>query len=79
VESPMPARKTVTPPPAAPAAHLRGVARAAAAARRDAAACADLASLPVQHAHAAGIDVGDATHWVCRPTTTWPPSRASAT
>jgi transposase len=61
----MPARKTVTPPPAAPAAHLRGVARAAEAARRDAAACADLASLPVQHAHAAGIDVGDATHWVC--------------
>ena len=61
----MPARKTVTPPPAAPAAHRRGVARAAEAARRDAAACAELASLPVQHAHAAGIDVGDATHWVC--------------
>lgn len=29
------------------------------------AACADLASLPVQHGKAAGIDVGDATHWVC--------------
>jgi transposase len=28
-------------------------------------ACADLASLAVQHAQAAGIDVGDATHWVC--------------
>lgn len=31
----------------------------------DAEACAKLASLPVQHDHAAGIDVGDATHWVC--------------
>jgi transposase len=28
-------------------------------------ACAKLASLPIQQAHAAGIDVGDATHWVC--------------
>jgi transposase len=28
-------------------------------------ACAKLASLPVQNHHAAGIDVGDATHWVC--------------
>ena len=27
--------------------------------------CAKLVSLPVQHQHAAGIDVGDATHWVC--------------
>ena len=27
--------------------------------------CAKLASLPVQHAHAAGIDVGDSSHWVC--------------
>ena len=27
--------------------------------------CAKLVSLPVQHAHAAGIDVGDSTHWVC--------------
>jgi transposase len=26
---------------------------------------AELASLPVQHPHAAGIDVGDASHWVC--------------
>jgi transposase len=34
-------------------------------ARRDAEECAKLASLPVQHAHAAGIDVGDATHWAC--------------
>jgi transposase len=28
-------------------------------------ACAELATMPVQHAHAAGIDVGDASHWVC--------------
>jgi transposase len=31
----------------------------------DASACADLKALPVQHSKAAGIDVGDATHWVC--------------
>jgi transposase len=29
------------------------------------AACAELAALAVQHPKAAGIDVGDATHWVC--------------
>jgi len=28
-------------------------------------ACAELASLAIQQTHAAGIDVGDATHWVC--------------
>ena len=28
-------------------------------------ACAELTSLAVQHPKAAGIDVGDATHWVC--------------
>ena len=28
-------------------------------------ACAKLASLPVRHRQAAGIHVGDATHWVC--------------
>jgi transposase len=33
--------------------------------RREAEECARLASLPVQHTHAAGIDVGDSTHWVC--------------
>ena len=33
--------------------------------RREAAAAAEVAALPVQHAHAAGIDVGDASHWVC--------------
>ncbi|MFN4261910.1 MAG: transposase [Gemmataceae bacterium] len=26
---------------------------------------AELASLPIQQAHAAGIDIGDATHWMC--------------
>jgi transposase len=26
---------------------------------------ADLESLPIRHPHAAGIDVGDRTHWVC--------------
>jgi transposase len=29
------------------------------------ASTAELESLPVQHTHAAGIDVGDLTHWVC--------------
>jgi transposase len=33
--------------------------------RQEAAEAAKLASLPVQHSQAAGIDVGDATHWVC--------------
>ena len=33
--------------------------------RRQTEECARLASLPVQHHHAAGIDVGDASHWVC--------------
>ena len=31
----------------------------------EASACAELAALPVQHVKAAGIDVGDTTHWVC--------------
>ena len=31
----------------------------------EAAACAELVSLAVQHPKAAGIDVGDASHWVC--------------
>ena len=35
------------------------------AARREAEECAKLASLPVKHSHAAGIDVGDSSHWVC--------------
>jgi hypothetical protein len=28
-------------------------------------ACAELAALALTHAKAAGIDVGDASHWVC--------------
>jgi transposase len=33
--------------------------------RRDAEAAARVAGLPVRHDHAAGIDVGDVSHWVC--------------
>ena len=33
--------------------------------RHEAEVCAKIAALPVQHAHAAGIDVGDLTHGVC--------------
>jgi transposase len=44
---------------------LRSIGRMAERARRDADECAQLASLPIQHTHAAGIDVGDAAHWVC--------------
>jgi transposase len=34
-------------------------------ATRQARQAAELAALPVQHPHAAGIDVGDQSHWVC--------------
>jgi transposase len=37
--------------------------------RREAEACAQLASLPVTQPHAAAIDVGDRSHWVCVETT----------
>src|SRR5262245_51006887 len=47
------------------AADLRRAARIAEQTRREAEACAKLASMPVQNSHAAGIDVGDASHWVC--------------
>jgi len=53
-------------PPAARGAEIR---RFADETRREAEECARVASLPVQHAHAAGIDVGDSTHWVCVDTT----------
>jgi transposase len=43
----------------------RRAARSAEQARRQAEQCAKIATLPVQHGHAAGIDVGDSTHWVC--------------
>ncbi len=44
---------------------LRRAARAAEQARRQAEECARLVSLPVRHERAAGIDVGDASHWAC--------------
>jgi len=47
------------------ASDLRRAARRAEQARRDAQECAKLTALPVRHEHAAGIDVGDASHWVC--------------
>jgi transposase len=47
------------------AADLRRAARSAAQARRQAEECAKIAAMPIKHEHAAGIDVGDATHWVC--------------
>jgi len=45
--------------------HLKRMGRIAEQAKQAAEECAKLVSLPVQHTHAAGIDVGDATHWVC--------------
>jgi transposase len=47
------------------ARELRRAARRTEQARREVEECAKVAALPVQHPHAAGIDVGDATHWVC--------------
>jgi transposase len=58
-----PADTTACQPPASP--DLRRLARRTEQARREAEECAKLAALPVQHAHAAGIDVGDTTHWAC--------------
>jgi len=43
----------------------RRAGRIAEQARRQAEECAQVAALPVQHEHAAGIDVGDSSHWVC--------------
>jgi transposase len=50
-------------------ADLRRAARIAERLRAEAEACAKLAAQPVRHEHAAGIDVGDASHWVCVDTT----------
>lgn len=44
---------------------LRRAARLAERARREAEECAKVASMPVRNEHAAGIDVGDCTHWAC--------------
>ena len=55
----------VAPSPQPSAPDLGRAARLRDLDRRAAEECAKVASLPVQHAHAAGIDVGDASHWVC--------------
>jgi transposase len=65
-QQPPPAHPTPTPAhPRSPAADFRRATRLTERARREAEECARLAALPVQHRHAAGIDVGDASHWVC--------------
>jgi transposase len=58
---------TATPPKrlAKAAKKQRRADRHAEKTRQEAEACAKIAALPVQHRHAAGIDVGDASHWVC--------------
>ena len=58
-----PAPPTCSPP--RPPDDLRRLARSAAQQRRAAEECAKIAALPVRHHHAAGIDAGDASHWVC--------------
>jgi transposase len=60
-----PAQPAPPPGSAAGAGHLHRVARMAEQQRQHAQECAKLAALPVQHTHAAGIDAGDASHWVC--------------
>lgn len=64
IASPTPA-PTAAPSPPQAAADLRRAARFAEQTRQQAEACAEVAAMPVQHPHAAGIDVGDASHWVC--------------
>jgi len=46
-------------------AAVQRAARIAEHIRSEAEECAKLAALPVQHEHAAGIAVGDASHWAC--------------
>src|ERR1700676_1786792 len=58
-------RPRPAPPTTPPPDDLRRAARRAELDRRQARDCAKLAALPVQHEHAAGIDAGDASHWVC--------------
>src|SRR5262249_366457 len=71
---PPPRPPAALPPPLPPplpvgfpalAATVPAARRAWGESTRQAAACAELAALPVQHRHAAGIDVGDQSHWVC--------------
>src|SRR5262249_6216300 len=56
--------QATTRPPHAEA-DVRRPARISARFRAEPEACAHLAARPVRHAQAAGIDVGDASHWVC--------------
>src|SRR5262245_33247597 len=60
-----PRRPRLSPSQADAVAEVRRAGRHAEQVRREAEECAKLASLPVKQEHAAGIDVGDATHWVC--------------
>ncbi len=62
---PRDAQPQSTPAPHQAAAERRRAARHAERLRAEAEACAKLAAQPVRHEHAAGIDVGDASHWVC--------------
>jgi transposase len=59
----MPAVKTAPTPPSPRAQRRRQ--RRDEQLRQEAEAAAQLASLPVTNRHAAGIDVGDRSHWVC--------------
>src|SRR5262245_44329561 len=62
---PKDAQPQTTAAPGQAAADLRRAARLAERLRAEAEACAKLAAQPVRHGHAAGIDVGDASHWAC--------------
>src|SRR6516165_1162305 len=48
-----------------PSDNFRRLARIAESDRRQAEERAKIVAMPVQHEHAAGIDAGDASHWVC--------------
>jgi transposase len=57
--------KPATPARSSTAEHLRCNSQITEQARRDAEACAQLLATPIKHSHAAGVDVGDSTHWAC--------------
>ena len=60
------ARAKATPPTPPPSSHHdRRNARRAEQTRRQAEECAKLAAAPTKNDHAAGIDVGDTSHWAC--------------
>src|SRR5262249_13069391 len=58
-------RPQSTHPRPGPADEIRRAARIVDHNRRRAEECAEIAVAPVQNEHAAGIDAGDASHWVC--------------